>query len=59
MISPVDIPPRTVCQPRLHWLISRDWLVGFDIISSQLFRPSRVFSRVNPDSIGLFLVIGW
>ena len=30
---------------RLLWLISRDWLVGFDPISSQFFRPSRVFSH--------------
>ena len=29
----------------LNWLISRDWLVGFDPISSQLFRPSRVSSH--------------
>ena len=47
MISRVDIPPRTACQPRLHWLISRDWLVGFDPMSSQLFRPSRVFSHTS------------
>ena len=37
IISWVDVTPRTACQPRLHWLISRDWLVGFDPISSQLF----------------------
>ena len=24
MISRVDIPPRTACQPRLHWLITRE-----------------------------------
>ena len=48
MISRVDVPPRTACQPRLHWLISRDWLVGFDpVLSSQLFRPSRVFSHTS------------
>ena len=46
MISQVDIPPRTACQPRLHWLISRDWLVGFDPISSTLF-TSRVFSHTS------------
>ena len=46
-VSRVDIPPRTACQPRLHWLNSRDWLVGFDPISSQLFRPSRVFSHTS------------
>ena len=44
---PVDLPPRTACHPRLHWLISRDWLVGFDPTSSQLFRPSRVFSHTS------------
>ena len=40
-LSRVDIPPRTACQPRLHWLICRDWLLGFDPTSSQLFRPCR------------------
>ena len=46
----VDVPPRTACQPRLHWLISRDWLVGLvglDPISLHLLRPSRVFSRTS------------
>ena len=47
MISRIDIPPRTACQPRLHWLISRGWLVGFEPISSQLFRPNGVFSHAS------------
>ena len=39
--------PRTACQPRFQWLVSRDWLVDFDPIRSQLFRLSRVFSHIS------------
>ena len=46
MIFRVDISPRGVCQPRPYWLI-RDLLIGFDPTSSQLFRPTWVFSHTS------------
>ena len=45
MISRVDTSPHGV-STRPHWLIG-DWLVGFDPIRSQLFRPTRVFSHTS------------
>ena len=46
MISRVDIPPRTVCQPRLHWVISHDWPVGFDPILAHNYFDRVGFSRI-------------
>ena len=54
--------PQGVSTPTpLNWpflLISRNWLVGFDPISSQLFRPSRVFWHTSRSMRHTFAMTG-